>query len=198
MSILDAKRYNTLAIGRSFSIANLIYRTTWQLVWLLLASWTPPPLHCWRRLLLRLFGAKIAKGAHIYGSARIWSPANLEMGCHACLGRRVNCYSMAKITVGPYAVISQGAHLCAGSHDINDENFQLVARPVEIGPHAWIATEAFVGPGVTVGEGAVLGARGVTFKDLADYTVYVGNPAEAIKQRSKSYGGKTPDDPQAQ
>ncbi|MET3516156.1 acetyltransferase-like isoleucine patch superfamily enzyme [Pseudacidovorax sp. 1753] len=90
------------------------------------------------------------------------------------------------IFIGDFAVVSQGAHLCAGSHDIEDENFQLITRPINIGPRAWVAAEAFVGPGVTVGASAVLGARGVAFKDLDGYGVYVGNPAKKIKSRVKN------------
>jgi putative colanic acid biosynthesis acetyltransferase WcaF len=60
----------------------------------------------------------------------------------------------------------------------------LIARPIKIEANAWIAAEAFVGPGVTVGEGAVLGARAVTFRDLASWTVYVGNPAREIRRRA--------------
>jgi putative colanic acid biosynthesis acetyltransferase WcaF len=152
-------------------------------IWLLLARWTPPQFHAWRRVLLRLFGAKISPNAYIYPSARIWSPANLEVGAYACIGRDVTVYSMAKIALAPYSLASQGAHICAGTHDIEDVHFQLQARPIVIGYRAWIAAEAFVGPGVTIGEGAVLGARGCAFSDLEPWTVYIGNPARAVKPR---------------
>jgi putative colanic acid biosynthesis acetyltransferase WcaF len=153
------------------------------LAWQLLAAWTPPPLHCWRRMLLRLFGAKVAPTASVYPSARIWSPANLEIGDFACVGPGVTVYSVAKITFGPYSLASQGAHICAGTHDIEDVRFQLQARPIVIGYRVWIAAEAFVGPGVTIGDGAVLGARGCAFQDLEPWTVFIGNPARASKQR---------------
>ena len=155
----------------------------YPLAWLLLARWTPPPLRAWRRFLLRLFGARIAPTANIYASARIWSPANLTIGDHAAIGPCATIYCMAPITIARFAVVSQGAHLCAGTHDIEDPAFQLRARPIAIGARAWIAAEAFVGPGVTVGEGAVLGARGCAMRDLEQWTVYRGNPAEAVRRR---------------
>ncbi|MDB5512836.1 MAG: wcaF [Enterovirga sp.] len=80
-------------------------------------------------------------------------------------------------------LVSQGAHLCAGSHDIASPDFQLVARPISVGAESWIAAEAFVGPGVTVGEGTVLGARAAAFRDLEPWTVYSGNPASPLKRR---------------
>jgi putative colanic acid biosynthesis acetyltransferase WcaF len=95
----------------------------------------------------------------------------------------VTVYSVAKITLADYAFVSQGSTLCTASHDIEDPYFQTVARPITIGARAWVAAEAFVGPGVTIGEGAVLGARGCAFRDLEPWTVYCGNPARRLKLR---------------
>ena len=183
MDILDAGKVDTWRGGASFTLSSRLYRLAWSITWVLLASWTPNMLFGWRRFLLRLFGAKIAPTAGIYPTARIWSPANLEVGDYAFIAARVTVYSMAKITFAPYSLASQDASVVAGTHDIESEDFQLQARPITIGRRAWIAAEAFVGPGVTVGEGAVLGARGCAFKDLEPWTVYVGNPARAIKAR---------------
>jgi putative colanic acid biosynthesis acetyltransferase WcaF len=183
MTILDARKVKPLEGGASFSISHRAYRALWTLAWACLAAWTPPPFFAWRCALLRLFGARVAASARVYGSTRIWYPPNLVMDEHALLGPGVTCYNQASIAVGARAVVSQGAHLCAGSHDIEDPNFQLVTKPIAIGSQAWIAAEAFVGPGVVVGEGAVLGARSVAFDDLEPWFVYVGNPAKKIKQR---------------
>lgn len=183
MKPLDAADPERSPGDPSFSLTNRIFRAIWAVTWLALASWTPPFFHGWRRLLLRTFGADIHPTALVYGTVRVWYPPNLRMSEHSSLGPRVNCYCMAKIDVGAHAVISQGTHLCAGSHDIDDPNFQLITKPIVIGSRAWIAAEAFVGPGVAVGEGAVLGARGVTFKSLECWTVYAGNPAGAIRKR---------------
>lgn len=181
--ILDAQAHNTWEGGKSFSLKHRLHRALWSIVWGLLASWTPPPMHGWRRFLLKLFGARMAPTAVVYGSARVWYPPNLIMGDYACLGPKVNCYCMAEISLGSHALASQGAHLCAGSHDISDPNFQLFAKPIRIEDAAWVAAEAFVGPGVIVKEGAVLGARSVAFRSLEAWTVYTGNPASVLKAR---------------
>ncbi|WP_144037055.1 DapH/DapD/GlmU-related protein [Sphingomonas sp. TZW2008] len=169
--------------GASFSRANRLYRLAWTIAWLLLAAWTPPPLRGWRRLVLQAFGARLAPTANVYASARIWSPRNLSMEDHAAIGPRATIYSMAPISIGAHAVVSQGTHLCAGTHDIEDAAFQLVARPIIIGARAWVAAEAFVGPGVSIGEGAVLGARAVTMRDVAPWMIAVGNPARVVRER---------------
>jgi Acetyltransferase (isoleucine patch superfamily) len=105
------------------------------------------------------------------------------MDAHAVLGPGAKCYCQGRISIAEKAVVSQGAYLCAGTHDISDPNFQLITKPIQIQQRAWVAADAFIGPGVTVGEGAVIGARAVLFKDADAYGVYVGNPAKLIKNR---------------
>ncbi|RZM12735.1 MAG: putative colanic acid biosynthesis acetyltransferase, partial [Pedobacter sp.] len=170
--------------GASFSFRHRALRFIWIFIWQTFGCWTPTPFHPWRRLLLQLFGAKIHHKAKIYPNVKIWYPPNLKMAEYSCLGPNVNCYSMAKITLDSFVIVSQGAHLCSGSHDVDDPKFQLFAKPIHLHGHSWIAAEAFVGPGVTVHEGAVLGARGVAFKDLTAWTIYVGSPAKPLRPRA--------------
>lgn|ERR1039458_2331222 len=183
MSIQRAEKTNPLEGGPSFSLSNRIVRACWNVVWAICAWWTPPQFPSWRRMLLRLFGARISSTADIRSSVRIWLPSNLVMEDYSCLGPRANCYNMAMVTLRRYAVVSQNAHLCTGSHLVDDGHFQLVAKPIEISEYAWVAADAFVGPGVKIGEGAVLGARGVAFCDLSPWTIYVGNPAMEKRTR---------------
>jgi putative colanic acid biosynthesis acetyltransferase WcaF len=188
MTLLDAERSRPLKGGASYSYGHRLTRLFWSAIWLLAASWTPAPMHRWRIWLLRRFGAEVHSTAHIYGSVRVWYPRNLQMKEHSCLGPRVSCYSMAPIRLGENAIVSQGAHLCAGGHDIDDSSFQLVVQPIVLERNAWVAAEAFIGPGVTVREGAVIGARAVVFKDADPWTVYVGNPARPLRARARCGG----------
>ncbi|WP_244480287.1 putative colanic acid biosynthesis acetyltransferase [Rhizobium sp. Root1220] len=171
--------------GPSFSLRHRLLRAFWSIVWTLLATWTPPPLYRWRSFLLRMFGARLAANVRVHASAKIWYPPNLIVDDNALIGPRVICYAMAPIHIRRNAVISQGAHLCAGTHAVDDPDFQLEARPITIGVNAWVAAEAFVGPGVILEEGAVLGARGVAFKDIAAWTVCAGNPARVLRMRTR-------------
>lgn len=184
MTVLKASEVKPAAGGPSFSLAHRLRRLLWQIAWLLLARWTPPFLYAWRRFLLRLFGATIASEARVYSSARIWYPPNLIMLQNACIGPRVNLYCMARVSLGRGALVSQDSTICAGSHDYDDQFFQLIASPITIGDGAWVAAEAFVGPGVTIGPRAVLGARAVMFKDAEPCGIYAGNPAKLIKRRT--------------
>lgn len=167
----------------SISIRNQFLRVVWNLTWAIFASWTPPSLRLWRLALIRLFGGRVNWSANVYGSVRIWYPKNLVMDRYACLGPRVTCYCVALIHLKPYAVVSQGSHLCTGTHDVDDDDFPLIAKPIVIGRNAWVAADAFVGPGVSLGDGSVLGARGVLFKNAAAKEIYVGNPARRVRER---------------
>ena len=169
---------------RHLSTQNKIARAIWQVVWLLLFRPTPRPLHAWRCWLLRLFGAKVGRGAHPYPSARIWAPWNLEMGEYACLSEGVDCYCVDKITLGAHATVSQYSYLCTASHDYTKASMPLVTAPITIGERAWITADVFVGPGVVIGDGAVVTARSSVFTDIPPWVVARGNPASPFKART--------------
>lgn len=180
---LDAARHHPVEGGASFSLGNRVFRAGWAIAWLLLARWTPPPLHPWRALILRAFGAKLERGARVHGSVRVWYPPHLLLGENVLIGPRVTLYNQGRIAIGARTIVSQGAHLCASSHDIADPHFQLIVRPITVGAGCWIAAEAFIGPGVRIGDGAVIAARAALFDDAAPRQVYRGNPAVPIKER---------------
>jgi putative colanic acid biosynthesis acetyltransferase WcaF len=165
------------------SVGNKLKRGLWQGVWLLAFRLSPVPLHAWRRLILRLFGAQIGANSAIYPSVRIWAPWNLRVGAAATVGPGVNLYNVAPIIIGEDAVISQGSHLCTATHDHQSADFALMVAPIGIGPNAWVAAEAFVAPGVSIGKSAVIGATSTVTRSVTDYTIVAGNPAKPIGRR---------------
>ncbi len=167
-------------LGRRHQIVRLV----WTLVWAVGASWLPRNIGAgWKRMLLRLFGARIASHANIYSTAKIYYPANLIMEEYSCLASGVDCYNVAPIHIGSFATVSQGAFLCTASHDISSAGHELITAPVKICDQAWVGAKAYVGMGVTVGEGAVVGATASVYKDVEPWTVVGGNPAKFIKKR---------------
>jgi putative colanic acid biosynthesis acetyltransferase WcaF len=168
----------------SFSLRNRALRMAWALVYSVAFRTSPRVLHGWRRLLLRAFGAEVGAGAHIYPGVKIWAPWNLEIGSYVGVASGVILYSMDKIKLGNGCVVSQGTHLCTGTHDFNDATFQLMARPISIGANAWLCAESFVAPGVNIADGVVVGARSVVTRELTEpWTVYAGTPARKIALR---------------
>lgn len=176
---------HSLAKPSPLPFHNRLLRALWGITWITLFRPTPRLLHGWRRLLLRAFGARIGRGVVVHPSVRVWAPWNLEMGDYSCLGPQVDCYTVTSIRIGSYATVSQYSFLCAASHDIDSPDMKLITAPITLGDHVWVAADAFVGPGVTVQEGAVVGARTSAFKDVTAWTVVAGNPARVIRLRSR-------------
>lgn len=165
------------------STGNKLARALWNLVWLLFYRPSPVPLHGWRRGLLRLFGAKVGRGAHPYPSAKIWAPWNLEMGDHSCLSHNVDCYCVDRIILGAHTTVSQYSFLCTASHDYIDPAMPLTTAPITLGERVWITADVFIAPGVIIGDGTVVTARSSVFRDIEPWTVAVGNPAQPVKPR---------------
>lgn len=166
-------------------MANRAGRALWGIVYALLFRPSPRPLHAWRCLLLKLFGAKLGRGVRVYNSARIWAPWNLVMGDFSVLGDRVDCYAVDRIEIGAHSIVSQYSFLCTATHDPHQPSFPLITAPIIIGAGCWVAADVFVGPGVTVGEGAVVGARASVFKSVEAWMVVGGNPAKPISSRPR-------------
>jgi putative colanic acid biosynthesis acetyltransferase WcaF len=167
----------------NLSLKNRILRALWGGVWLLFYRTSPTTFHFWRRSLLRCFGAKIGRGAHPYPSVQIWAPWNLEMGENSCLSHHVICYNVAPVYVGNKATVSQYSHLCTATRDYNDLSMPLMVAPIRIEDCAWVTTDVFVGPGITIGQGAVVSARSSVFSDVSPWTIARGNPAKSYRSR---------------
>lgn len=165
-------------------LKNKIFRVFWHFVYLLFFRPFPNILFWeWRVFLLRCFGAKIGKHCKIRSSAMFWAPWNVEMGDYVSIGQKAQIYSVDKIILHTKVCISQGAYLCTASHAISNTDNHLITAPIIVQSFSWIAADAFVGMGTTIGEGAVVGARAAVFKDVEPWTVVGGNPAKFIKQR---------------
>lgn len=170
--------------ARKWSRSELAARVLWCCVRPAFAL-SPRPFWGWRRLLLRLFGAQIGRDVHIFPSVRIVIPWTLDIGDAAAVGDGVTLYSLGPIRIGPRATISQGAHLCAGTHDWRDPKMTLMKPPIEIGADAWVCADAFIGPDVRIGDGAIVGARAVVMKTVEPRTIVAGNPAQEIGVRDR-------------
>jgi putative colanic acid biosynthesis acetyltransferase WcaF len=132
---------------------------------------------------LVLFGAKIERPALVMDGVKVWHPWSLTLHRYCTLGRGVEVYNFAHITLGEQAVVSQETYLCSASHDFEDPSMPLIHSPITIGAQSWVAAGCFIGPGITVGEGAVVGAYSVVTKDVPPWTVVAGNPARVLKVR---------------
>lgn len=165
------------------SLGNKAARLLWGIAWRLLFRPTPWFWHAPRRALLRLFGARVGRGAQIMPSVSIWAPWNLTLGDFATVSHGADLYAVDRIEIGAHATVSQRAFLCTATHEIHDPHMPLRTAPIRIGPGAWIAAEAFIHPGVTVGAEAVVAARAVVRRDVPPRRIVAGNPAQEVGER---------------
>lgn len=163
------------------SFRHRLGRVVWGVVQATVFRCSPRPLFGWRRFLLNLFGARLDAKARVYPRVKVWAPWNLKMDAYATLADDVDCYCVDRITIGRRATISQYSYLCGATHDFEQSSRPLTPMPITIGPRVWIAADVFVSPGVTIGEGTVVGARSSVFTDLPAFKVCVGSPAKPVR-----------------
>ena len=165
----------------------VLLRWAWAFVQATVFRWSPRPWHGFRARLLRLFRADIAAPGRvvIFPTARSTYPWRLTLAPRSMVGPRVTLYNLGHITLRRGANLSQNCHLCAGTHDFNRWSMPLVTAPIIIGENAWLGADVFVGPGVTVGELYVVGARSVVMKDLPPRMICAGQPCRPLKPRAE-------------
>ena len=169
--------------ARKWSRRELFGRVLWEGFGRPLFRLSPRPFWAWRRAILRCFGAQIGRDVHIFPTARIMVPWNLRVGDNSAIGDCASIYNLGVVSLGADVTVSQNAHLCAGTHDFRRPDMPLLKPPITIGAGAWICADAFIGPGVSVGSMAVVGARAVVVRDVDGRDVVAGNPARIVGKR---------------
>jgi putative colanic acid biosynthesis acetyltransferase WcaF len=179
-------RLDQFSLPKDFRGRSPIIVQLWWLVESTIFAWSPQFMYGWRRFLLHLFGASIGQNVLIRPTARITYPWKVSIGDHAWIGDQVILYSLGAIEIGAHTVISQRSYLCTGYHDYTKTTFDISAQSIRVGSQAWIASDVFVAPGVTIGDGTVVGVRSTVLNDLPAGKVCFGTPAQPVRDRSVS------------
>jgi putative colanic acid biosynthesis acetyltransferase WcaF len=156
----------------------------WEYVWLLFCVWTPKPANLWRLFWLRLFGCKIYGKPFVHQRARIQIPWNLILHDHACLGDRSNAYSLGVIEINEHSTVGQEAYLCTGTHAFEKASMNLITAKITIGKNVFIGARAFIMPGITIADNAIVGAVSLVTQNVDANSIVGGNPAKHIKFRT--------------
>lgn len=177
-------RLNLRQSNTKWSLSTKLRRGLWEAIWLCLFLPTPKRLgNRWRLWMLRMFGAHIEGSALVPGSCKILQPWLLHLGDGVAMGAQTEIYNYAPVSIGRMSVVSQYSYLCTGTHDYTHPHMPLIWAPIHIGSECWIAADVFVAPGVTIGDGTVVGARSVVTRDLPSWSVCAGNPCKVLKPR---------------
>jgi len=180
-------RYQNLKAFRlppGFRGRNPFFVQIWWIVQAILFRTSPQACYGWRRFLLRLFGARIGRGVLFRPTVKVTYPWNLDVGDHSWVGDETVLYSLAKIEIGAHTALSHRVYICTGSHDPAAINFDILAEPIVIGRECWLASDVFVAPGVTIGDGSVVGARSTVRHSLPAGMMCFGNPAAPLHPRA--------------
>jgi putative colanic acid biosynthesis acetyltransferase WcaF len=175
-------RYQPSRSSSPWSLGYRLRMLLWEATWPLLCQWTPKPCNPWRLLILRCFGVSIRGWPFVHQRARIEHPWNLTLHHRSCLGDRAHIYCLGPVVIHARATVAQEAYLCTGTHDFSQPNWPLQTAPITIGADAFIGARAFLLLGVTVGEGAIVGACSVVTRTVPPAVVVAGNPARLIRQ----------------
>lgn len=182
MSEFDVKMNRT---EQKWSKKELIVRVLWSFISPVF-RFSPRIFWGWRRLLLRVFGAKIGRHVNIYPTVKVHIPWNVSIGDFAAVGDNVILYALGPIEIAERVTISQGAHLCAGTHDLSKVHRPLIKSKIQIQQESWICADAFIGPNVKLGPRTIIGARSVVMRDVKEGLTVAGNPAQVIKTEQKT------------
>ncbi len=146
-------------------------------------------------------GVRIGKGASVYLGTMfdVGTQGRVSLGNYALMnGVRIICDE--EIKIGDYALISWNVVLMdtyrmppnpverrrelerVPKRELRRIDLNEPARPIHIGANVWIGFDACVLPGVTIGEGSIVGARSVVTADVDPYTIVAGNPARVIRR----------------
>jgi putative colanic acid biosynthesis acetyltransferase WcaF len=136
-----------------------------------------------RKLVLRLFGAKIGTGVLLKPSISVKYPWKLTIGNNVWIGEDVWIDNLDVVTIGNNVCISQGALLLCGNHNYKKPTFDLMVKPITLKDGVWIGAKAVVVQGIVCGEESVLSVQSVANTNLEPYAIYQGNPAVKIRER---------------
>lgn len=153
-----------------------------KMIFFLSAFPYPNALKCF---LLKVFGAKVGKGAIIKPRVNIHFPWKLVVGNDVWIGEEAFLLNFEPLTIGNNVCISQRAFLCGGNHDFRIAEMPYRNGPITLMDGSWIGASVFVAPGVTIGVDTVVTAGSVVTENLRDNAIYKGNPLTYIKARWK-------------
>jgi acetyltransferase-like isoleucine patch superfamily enzyme len=137
---------------------------------------------------MRLYGALGVQfdeisSAHISLGVEMWLGGRLAMGARSTIGQRSYIDARGSIRLDADVSIAREVAVLTATHVPDDASFAARLAPVHLHRRCWIGMRALVMPGITVGEGAIIGAGAVVTSDVDPYTIVGGVPAKILRRR---------------
>lgn len=143
------------------------------------------PLYWFRHLVVRrLYGMRMGR-SNLHGGVFLLSPWNIRVGDNVNI--QMNCFLDGRggIEIGNNVDLTPGVRILTEGHDIDSPDYDTVKAGVVIHDNVVIGSWALIMPGVTLGEGAVVGAGSVVTKSVEPFTMVAGNPAVPKRPRKR-------------
>lgn len=141
------------------------------------------PFNMIRKYIYRLFGLTMGKGSVIHMWANFFEPKNISVGSDTIIGNNAFLDGRATLKIGSHTDIASSVMIYNSEHDINSSDFSARVETVEIGDYCFIGPRVIILPGVKIGKGAIVGAGAVVTKDVENYSIVGGVPAQVIGER---------------
>jgi acetyltransferase-like isoleucine patch superfamily enzyme len=127
---------------------------------------------------------RIGDWVFVGSGSHVWSAAEVVIGHRVLISHHVSIVDTSSHPIDAVARFAQTQAILTDGHPRTDPG--LDSAPVRIGDDAWISYGASILRGVTIGEGAIIGAAAVVTRDVPPWSVVVGNPARVIRQLTPS------------
>ncbi len=175
-----------LYVKKKNIISIILVKFVWDFIGKPLFSISLPGTY-WRKLILRIFGAKIGKGGKLKTNIKISEPWNLKIGDHCWIGEDVWIDNLALVKIGNRVCISQGVYLCTGNHNYKNDLFNLILKKIIIEDDCWIAAKSIIAPGSILKRGSVSTLGSLVSGILQEDGIYKGNPAKLLKSKNDNF-----------
>ncbi len=138
-----------------------------------------------RAVFFRLAGGKCGKKIFLGRNNCFNDFSKVFFGDRTIIGENNVFASRGGIKLGKNVLVSGYSFFMTQGHDLQQEGFQSVFKPITVDDNAWICTNSIILQGIKIGKAAVVGAGAVITKDVPDFEIWAGNPAKKIGKRSK-------------
>ena len=153
---------------------NIIIEAIWLIIFVPIISSSFPGSY-WRKIILKVFGAKIGKGVRLNSRLRVKMPWRLRIGNYCWIGEETWIDNLDLVIISNNVCISQGVYFCTGNHNYKKTTFDLIYKPINIESDVWIGAKSIIAPGKKIGKSSIITMGSLVKEDIPQNTIFKNN-----------------------